>query len=123
MLPPKDQLRICFAHKAYRLAERFALRSRGIAHVEARSPEDLQRHLPECDVLVISSMWRNELASRARKLKFIQSISSGVDWYDKDALRRTGIRLASAAGVNAEAVAEHAMALVLALARSLPEAR
>ncbi len=34
-----------------------------------------------------------------------------------------GIRLASARGVNAQAVAEHAIALILALARRLPEAR
>src|SRR4029079_967652 len=32
-------------------------------------------------------------------------------------------RLASAAGVNAFAVAEHAMAMILALSRRLPEAR
>jgi len=38
-------------------------------------------------------------------------------------LARRGIRLASARGVNARAVAEHAMALILALSRRLPEAR
>ena len=59
----------------------------------------------------------------ASKLKFIQSISAGTDQYDKALLRERGIRLASAAGVNAEAVAEHAMALMLALCRRLPEAR
>src|SRR5204863_1900011 len=41
----------------------------------------------------------------------------------REALTRRGIRLASARGVNAQAVAEHAMALILALARRLPEAR
>ena len=123
MLPEKDRLKICFAHGAYRMAERFALRDTGIAHVEARSAEELARHLPGADVLVVSMLWKNELAGIAKKLKFIQSISSGVDWYDKDVLRAQGIRLASAAGVNAEAVAEHAMALILALRRRLPEAR
>jgi D-2-hydroxyacid dehydrogenase (NADP+) len=38
-------------------------------------------------------------------------------------LKALGIRLASARGVNERAVAEHAMALMLALARRLPEAR
>jgi len=123
MLPPRDQLRICFAHAAYRMGERFALRETGIAHVEVRSAEDLARHLPESDVLVVSMLWKNELAGTAPRLKFIQSISSGVDWYDRDVLRARGIRLASAAGVNAEAVAQHAMALILALRRRLPEAR
>ena len=123
MLPSKDRLRICFAHRAYRLADRFALRNTGIAHVEARSPEELARHLPESDVLVLSMLWKNELAKTAPRLRFIQSVSAGVDYYDTEVLRAHNIRLASAAGVNAEAVAEHAMALTLALYRRLPEAR
>jgi len=41
----------------------------------------------------------------------------------REGLSRAGIRLASARGVNARAVSEHAMALMLALARRLPEAR
>ena len=123
MIPSKDQLKICFAHGAYRMAERFQLRNTGIAHVEARTAEDLARHLPETDVLVVSMMWKNELADIAKRLKLIQSISAGTDQYDKPLLRDRGVRLASAAGVNAQAVAEHAMALALALSRRLPEAR
>ena len=57
------------------------------------------------------------------KLKFIQSISSGMDQYSKEQLGAKSVRLASAAGVNARAVAEHAIALILAVARRLPEAR
>jgi lactate dehydrogenase-like 2-hydroxyacid dehydrogenase len=61
---------------------------------------------------------------RARtKLKFIQSISSGTDQYSREALKAAGIRLASAQGVNARAVAEHAMALILAMTRQLHVAR
>jgi D-2-hydroxyacid dehydrogenase (NADP+) len=123
MLPQKDQLQICFAHGAYRMAERFQLRNSGIAHVEVRTAEDLARHLPEADVLVVSMMWRNEHVGIAKRLKFIQSISAGTDQYDKQLLRERGVRVASAAGANARAVAEHAMALILALSRRLPEAR
>ena len=123
MLPSKNRLKICFAHRAYRLSERFERRNTGLAHVEVRSPEELLRELPEADVLVVSMLWKNELAGISKQLKFIQSISAGVDFYDKDVLRTHGIRLASAAGVNAYAVAEHAMALILALQRRLPEAR
>jgi len=123
MTLPKAPLKICFAHGAYRLAERFALRDTGIDHVEVRSADQLALQLPEADVLVVSGLWKNELALRAGKLKFIQSISAGTDQYDQALLRERGIRLASAAGVNAFAVAEHAMALMLALVRRLPEAR
>src|SRR5262245_45249848 len=123
MIPAKDRLKICFAHAAYRMGERFQLRNTGIAHVEVRTAGDLAREVPGCDVLVLSMLWKNDLPEIAPKLKFIQSISSGTDWYDKEVLRARGIRLASAAGVNAEAVAQHAMALMLALRRRLPEAR
>ncbi len=119
MLPPRDRIKICFAHAAYQMAERFEARNSGIAHVEVRTPEALATQLPQSDVLVVSMLWKNALAADARRLRFIQSISAGVDQYDKDVLRTHGIRLASAAGVNANAVAEHAIALMLALKRHL----
>jgi len=70
-------------------------------------------------VLSVSMMWRNEMIAKAPKLRFIQSISAGLDQYSVDALKAAGIRLASGKGVNAEAVAQHAMALMLALARQI----
>ena len=118
-LPSKENLTICFAHVAYRMAERFALRATGIKHFEVRSLDELTARIGECDVLSVSMMWRNELIARAPRLAFIQSISAGTDQYARDALAAAGIRLASAQGVNAEAVAQHAMALILALTRQL----
>jgi phosphoglycerate dehydrogenase-like enzyme len=123
MLPPDEALTICFAHVAYRFAERYAQRGGRLAHFEARSLEELEARIGEADVLLVSGMWRNHLPARAPRLRFIQSISAGVDQYDKDVLRAAGIRLASAQGANANAVSEHAMALILALMRRLPEAR
>jgi phosphoglycerate dehydrogenase-like enzyme len=88
-----------------------------------RTLEDLLAELPGADVLVVSQLWSNELVVHARRLRFIQSISAGVDQYDQELLRERGIRLASAAGVTTQAVAEHAMALILALQRHLHTAR
>jgi phosphoglycerate dehydrogenase-like enzyme len=122
-LPARDRLRICFAHPAYEMGERFVARGEGIAHVQVRTPADLGAALPRADVLVISQMWRNDLVTRAENLRFIQSISAGIDQYDQALLRSRGIRLASAAGVTAQAVAEHAMALMLALQRHLHTGR
>lgn len=118
-IPRKEDLTICFAHVAYRMAERFALRGTGIKHFQVGSLDELTARIAEADVLSVSMMWRNELIERAPKLAFIQSISAGTDQYDREALSAAGIRLASAHGVNAEAVAQHAMALILALARQL----
>jgi len=123
MLPPRDQLKICFAHPAYRMADRFAARGTGIAHVQVERPEAFAAALPDADVVVVSMMWKNDLAPQAKRLKFVQSISAGIDQYDRDVFRKHGIRLANAAGVNAHAVAEHAMALILALKRHLHTGR
>ena len=123
MLPDRTQLTICFAHVAYQMQARFAARDTGIASFQVHSREELAARIHEADVVSVSMMWQNDLLDRAPRLRFIQSISAGVDQYDQARLAARGVRLASAAGVNAGAVAEHAMALILALARRLPEAR
>ncbi len=122
-LPPKEKLTVCFAHVAYRMGERFAVRNTGIDSFEVRNPDDLKARIGEADVLLCSGLWRNELIPVAPKLAFIQSISAGTDQYAKDALQAAGIRVASAQGSNERAVAEHAIALILAMARQIPQAR
>jgi phosphoglycerate dehydrogenase-like enzyme len=123
MLPSKDKLTICFAHVAYQLQQRFSSLGTGIGSFEVRDAAALERRIGEADVLVVSGLWRNDLLPRASRLRFIQSIGAGTDQFPRDALAARGVRLASARGVNARAVAEHVMALILALARRLPEAR
>src|SRR5689334_16951915 len=121
--PSKSELTVCFAHVAYRMADRFAARNTGIRHFQVTSLEELTVRIADADVVSVSMMWRNNLITRAPKLKFIQSISAGTDQYQRDALKAAGIRLASAQGVNARAVAEHAMSLILAMSRQLHFAR
>src|ERR1700730_7670923 len=123
MLPPNDKIAICFAHVAYQLQERFSALGTGIDSFAARDAETLMGRVAEADVLVISGLWQNTLLDHAKKLRFIQAIGAGTDQFPRDELLRRGIRLASARGVNARAVAEHAMALIVALSRRLPEAR
>src|SRR6266436_9859704 len=123
MLAPDDDLVICFAHVAYRLHERFSLLSTGIRSFAVRDAETLENRVGGADVLVISGLWHDGLLERASKLRFIQAIGAGTDQFPLAELTKRGIRLASARGVNYRAVAEHAMALILALSRRLPEAR
>ncbi|PWS37825.1 D-2-hydroxyacid dehydrogenase [Falsiroseomonas bella] len=113
---------VMFAHVAYRFAERYAARGGQLPVIEVRSLDELEARIGEADVLLVSGFWRNHLAKPGGRLKFIQSISAGVDQYDRAALAAAGIRLASAQGANANAVSEHAMALILAMARRIPEA-
>src|SRR5438477_12859470 len=123
MLLPDDKLTICFAHVAYQLHERFAALDAGINSFAVRDPETLENRVGEAHVLVISGLWHDGLLDRASKLRFIQAIGAGTDQFPLEELKRRGIRLASARGANYRAVAEHAMALILALSRRLPEAR
>jgi phosphoglycerate dehydrogenase-like enzyme len=123
MLPQRDQLVVCFAHAAYQMKACFDALNTGIASFEVRELQEFERRAPEADVIVVSGLWHNGLIPLAGRLRFIQSIGSGTDQFDRTELAARGIRLASAAGVNARAVAEHAMSLMLALARRLPEAR
>ena len=123
MLPPKDELTICFAHAAYQMQDRFEARSTGIRSVEVRDRAALEGAIGGAEVLVVSGLWKNDLIPLAPKLRFVQSISAGVDQYGRPEMAAAGIRLASAQGANARAVSEHALALILALSRLLPEAR
>src|SRR3984893_12743757 len=123
MLPPNDKLSICFAHVAYQLHERFSALDAGIDSFAVGDLESLENRVGEVDVLVISGLWHNGLLDRASQLRFIQAIGAGTDQFPLEELKKRGIRLASARGVNYRAVSEHAMALILALARHLPEAR
>ncbi|BAT58247.1 glyoxylate/hydroxypyruvate reductase B [Variibacter gotjawalensis] len=122
-LPPKKDLTICFAHGVYRMAERFAARNTGIKHFQVGNFDDLKARIHEADIVSVSMMWKNELIAAAPKLAMIQSISAGTDQYDFAAFKQTGVRLASGKGVNANAVAQHAIALTLALARQLHTGR
>ena len=74
-IPAKDDLTICFAHVAYRMAERFALRATGIRHFQVGTIEELTARIGEADLLWVSMLWRNQLIAQAPRLAFIQSIS------------------------------------------------
>ncbi len=118
-----ENLTIQFAHSAYRLADTFADRRPEIATFQTWSVEETRARLGEADVLVLSGFWSNDMLDAATRLGFIQICAVGYDQFDQAALSARGIRLANAAGVNANAVAEHALALMLGLTRLLPQSR
>lgn len=117
--PARKDTHVLFAHIAYEFTEPFTARNTGMTFDIARNYDELAAKLPNADVLSVSMMWKNELAAKNPRLKFIQSISAGTDQYDRAVLKEHGIRLASAHGANANAVAEHAISLMLSLSRQL----
>jgi phosphoglycerate dehydrogenase-like enzyme len=118
-MPANPDINVLFAHVAYEFAEPFTARRSGMRFEIARNAAEIAEKIANADVLSVSGLWKNDLAPKAKKLKLIQSISAGTDQYDRAVLKAHGIRLASAQGVNANAVAEHAISLMLALSRQL----
>lgn len=101
------------------MSETFSQRNAGIRHSQVWNRDDLNAQIGDADVLVVSGLWRNDLLAIAKKLKFVQSIGAGTDQFDQPALRARGIRLASARGVNRNAVSEHTFALIFSITRQL----
>jgi len=61
-----------------------------------------------------------EFYGAAPRLKLVQTLSAGYNTYDLEAARAAGVPICNNGGANATAVAEHAMLLMLAVARKLP---
>ena len=121
--PPRDKLVVCAAHPAYQLEAAIKARAPDIQCFQVRTRDDFKARIGAADVVVVSGFWDNSLLEPAKRLRFVQSVSAGTDQYDQALFKARGIRLASGAGVNARAVAEHAMAMLLALKRQLHTGR
>jgi D-2-hydroxyacid dehydrogenase (NADP+) len=117
--PSVQEMTIGFAHSAYQVQAEFLSRRRDIVTKQATTIQEVEAMIPDVDVLVVSGFWRNIFLDKAKKLRFVQSISAGTDQYDKPLFSEHGVRLASAQGANERAVAEHALSLMLALSRHL----
>src|SRR5580704_4192109 len=83
----------------------------------------LASELADADALVVRSATRvtDELLNHARQLRVIGRAGVGVDNIDLEAATRRGILVMNTPGGNAPSVAEHALALMLSMARSIPQ--
>jgi D-3-phosphoglycerate dehydrogenase / 2-oxoglutarate reductase len=84
----------------------------------------LAAQLQAADALIVRSAVQvdADLLEHARKLRVIGRAGVGVDNIDLDAATRKGIAVMNTPGANAIAVAEHALALMLAMARHISRA-
>ena len=84
--------------------------------------EDLAK-IKDVDAFVIGMEPVNEqILGAAEKLKIVQRLGVGYETLDLEATAKRQIPACNIEGVNKEAVAEHAMMLILALAKKLPQA-
>jgi phosphoglycerate dehydrogenase-like enzyme len=98
----------------------------GIDLVLAHGLDELAAAAPEMEALVIGAHFfdgavAEVLRARARKLRFIQSFTAGYEGLQAHGVP-PGVVVANAGDSWSPAVAEHGMAILLALVKCLPEA-
>ena len=82
--------------------------------------KEMLQHIENCQIIIPEHIKVDRsLLSIAKKLKLVQT-GAGFDNVDIDACTQRGIWVANAAGVNARAVAEHVMALLLSYYKNIP---
>ena len=82
--------------------------------------DKLPEELPDTDIFVGYSLRAKQLKD-ARKLKWIHSTAAGVAQLMYPELRDSGVLVTNPSGVFSVPMAEHAMGLILALARNFPD--
>jgi D-3-phosphoglycerate dehydrogenase len=89
-----------------------------------RKPAELAADLADADALLVRSATKvtADLLKAAPRLRIIGRAGTGVDNIDVTAASGRGILVVNAPGANSISVAEHACALMLALARAVPAA-
>ena len=88
------------------------------------SMEQIAAELPNYDAMVVRSRTKvtKDMLENARKLTVIGRAGTGVDNIDTETASAKGILVMNTPGANAMAAAEHTMALILSLARHVPQA-
>src|SRR6266571_9466693 len=101
-----------------------SLRAQPGWEVVVADPKTYEKHLGDCDALLVRSAVKvtAEVLRKAPKLKLIGRAGVGVDNVDLDAATAAGVLVMNTPGGNAVSVAEHTLALMLAMARYIPQA-
>lgn len=95
----------------------------GIALTFAESLDDMTETIfARSNVWLVAAAVTDEMMARAPELRFIQKWGTGYDKIDVAAAARRGIPVAITAGANAVAIAEHTIALMLAVMRRIAAA-
>jgi D-3-phosphoglycerate dehydrogenase len=93
-------------------------------NVIVSNPKEYSAHLAECEALLVRSAVKvtAEVLAKAPKLRVIGRAGVGVDNVDLPAATAAGVLVMNTPGGNAVSVAEHTLALMLAMARGVPQA-
>jgi D-3-phosphoglycerate dehydrogenase len=100
------------------------LRAQSSWDVVLADPKSYEPHLASCDALLVRSAVKvtKDILAKAPKLRVIGRAGVGVDNVDLAAATEAGVLVMNTPGGNAVSVAEHTLALMLSMARSIPQA-
>lgn len=96
-----------------------------IVKMDVQASEEAQSEvLKDADVLffVFGGKMPDAVLRQAARLRFIQTMSAGYDYLNLDLIKELEIPLATSGDMNSPAVAEHTVALILAVTRKLARA-
>lgn len=93
-------------------------------NVIVSNPKEYAKHLSEAEALIVRSAVQvnADVLKQAPKLRVIGRAGVGVDNVDLAAATAAGVLVMNTPGGNAVSVAEHTIALMLSMARSIPQA-
>lgn len=117
--------KVLIADKADKLCET-VLRDRGLEPVvkTGMTPDELKACIGEYDAIIVRSATTltRELVEAAAKLKAVARAGSGVDNIDVGACSEKGVLVMNTPYGNTVSTGEHAVAMMMALARHIPQA-
>ena len=100
------------------------LRAQSDWELVVSDPKGYSAHLADCEALVVRSAVKvnKDVLAAAPKLRVIGRAGVGVDNVDLPAATAAGVLVMNTPGGNAVSVAEHTLAFMLSMARSVPQA-
>jgi D-3-phosphoglycerate dehydrogenase len=85
------------------------------------TPKELSDSAGDVEAVIANiERWDDTVFDLAPKLKIIVRFGTGYDSVDLEAAKRHGVIVCNTPGINAAAVAEHALGLLLGLVREIP---
>jgi phosphoglycerate dehydrogenase-like enzyme len=118
---PDDAPPVMFSSSAYRqLTEKAAVEYHNTL---PGSEENLVKRIAEADIVInirSSCKFTEAVFRHCKRLRLLSVWGTGTDHVDLPAAERHGVKVATTPGVSAISIAEHSLALMLALARRIP---
>ena len=94
-----------------------------VRHTNGADPAELLAAVPDVDAIIVRSATKvdAEVFAAARRLRVVARAGVGLDNVDVEAATKAGVMVVNAPTSNIVTAAEHAIALLLATARNIPQ--